>query len=185
MTECVIIAGFGGQGVMTVGKFAASVAMHEGRQVVYLPSYGAEVRGGTANCNVILSDEPIYSPNIVQADTLIIFNQPSYDKFRPRLKSGGWLILNASMAAPEAALERAHPARCLAIPATQAAAELGNVRVANVILLGAYCAARGLLSPEGVRAEMQRELADGKTHLLQINVQAFQKGLDLAQPFLA
>ena len=178
MEERIIIAGFGGQGVMTVGKFAASIAMSEGREVTFFPSYGAEVRGGTAHCQIIVSDEPISSPVVEKADTLIIMNQLSYDRFRPLLRPGGLLILDSSFAqvAPE---RETDGATLVKVPATETANELGNVRVANVIMLGAYCARRGLFNPENVVAQMMKELSD-KKHLQEINLLAFQKGMELA-----
>jgi 2-oxoglutarate ferredoxin oxidoreductase subunit gamma len=177
--ERIIIAGFGGQGVMTVGKFAASIAMSEGREVTFLPSYGAEVRGGTAHCQIIVADEPISSPVVEKADSLIVMNQLSYDRFRPLLRSGGLLVLNSSLAQTVQEREK-DGATVLRIPATETANEMGNVRVANVIMLGAYCARRGLFKPENVIAEMMKELSD-KKHLQEINLLAFQKGQELAR----
>ena len=181
MTERVIIAGFGGQGVMTAGKLLAAVAMREGREVTCISCYGAEVRGGTADCHVVISDDLIHSPSVEEADTLVILNQLSYDKFRPRLREGGLLILNSSMAETDEALERASKVLCLRIPATEAANELGNVRATNVVMMGAYCAARKVLSPDILLAELERELGAGKAHLLEINRKAFQKGQELAE----
>jgi 2-oxoglutarate ferredoxin oxidoreductase subunit gamma len=176
-----IIAGFGGQGVMTIGKFAATVGMREGREVIYLPAYGAEVRGGTANCYVIISDQPIYSPVVEIADTLFIMNQPSYDKFRSRLKEGGLLLVNSSMAQIDEELERRRKARLVRVHATHCANELGNVRTANVVMLGAYCAAGGALSSATVLNEMESELAGDKPHLLEVNRAAFRKGLEIGR----
>ena len=140
MTEQVIMAGFGGQGVMLIGKTYAGSAMHAGKEVTFFPSYGAEVRGGTAHCHIIVSDGPIYSPMVELADSLIIMNQPSYEKFRQRLRPEGLLLLNSSMAQMDKAREAESQALALAIPATELANELGNVRVANVIMLGVYAA---------------------------------------------
>jgi len=180
VTERVIIAGFGGQGVMTMGKLFASAAMREGREVTYVPCYGPEVRGGTAHCHVVISDEPIYSPLVEEASALLLFNQLSYDKFRKQLGDGGLLVLNSSLAKTDPALERAARGRCLPIPATEAANEIGSVLVTNVIMLGAYCAARKTVSAAAVLGEME-QMGKGKTHLLDINRRAFHKGEELAE----
>lgn len=175
MTERAIIAGFGGQGVMTVGKFVASVGMHEGKHVTYFPSYGAEVRGGTAHCHLVVSDEPIFSPIVETADTLILFNQPSYDRFISKLKPDGLLLTNSSMVKAGN-----HNGKSLAIPATDLANEIGNVRVANIIIMGAYVAQKGIFDPDNVLVEIERELAD-KPKLIALNRQAFQRGLELGR----
>jgi len=182
--ERVIMAGFGGQGMMMLGKLLAGVAMREEREVTFFPSYGAEVRGGTAHCHVIISDEPIYSPIIEEADTLIIMNQPSYDKFRPRLRRGGLLLLNASMTEETAGRNVASEAACLSVPATEVANELGNVRVANVVMLGAYARLRGALPALSLLAGIESRLGAGKAHLLEVNRQAFRKGESFAEEFL-
>jgi 2-oxoglutarate ferredoxin oxidoreductase subunit gamma len=179
VTERVIIAGFGGQGVMTMGKLFASAAMREGREVTYFPCYGPEVRGGTAHCHVVISDEPICSPTVEEASALFLFNQLSYDKFRKQLGDDGLLVLNSSLAKTDPALERGSPGRSLPIPATEAANEMGSVLVTNIIMLGAYCAARKVVSADAVLAEMEH-LGKGKAHLIEINRRAFHKGEELA-----
>ncbi len=176
MTERIIFAGFGGQGVMTAGKMLAEVAMQLGRHVTCYPTYGAEVRGGTAYCSVILSDQPIHSPVVEEADTLVILNQLSYDKFRPRLAPDGLVLLNSSMAQPDPGDKRA-----LLIPATEAANELGNVRVTNLVALGAYAQARGGVPIEAVMGLLSRGLTGARAHLLEVNRQAFLKGQELAR----
>ena len=180
VTERVISAGFGGQGVMTMGKLLVAAAMREGREVTYFPCYGAEVRGGTAHCHVVISDEPIYSPSVEEANALFLFNQLSYDKFRKQLGDGGLMVLNSSLAETDPALERAARCRCLRIPATEAANEIGSVLVTNVIMLGAYCAAGKVVSAAAVLDEMA-QMGKGKAHLLEINRRAFHKGEELAE----
>jgi len=176
MTERIIMAGFGGQGVMTIGKLLAQVATGRGLQVTFIPAYGPEVRGGTAHCEVVLSDEPIASPLVEQADTLIILNQPSYDKFRPLLKPDGVALLNSSMAQPDPGDKRS-----LLIPATEAANGLGNVRVTNLVALGAYAQVRGGVPLEAVMGVLGKELTGARAHLLEVNRQAFLKGQELAR----
>jgi 2-oxoglutarate ferredoxin oxidoreductase subunit gamma len=175
-----LLGGFGGQGVVTLGKLAAAVAMREGREATCISSYGPEVRGGTVHCHVVISEEPIYSPIIEEADALFLFNQFSYDKFRRRLREGGLLLVNSSLVETEPAVERASRTERLLIPATEAAGEIGNVLVANVVLLGAYCAARDVLSARAVLAEME-EIAKEKPQLLEVNRRAFHKGQKLAR----
>ena len=180
MTERVIMAGFGGQGMMLLGRLLAGVAMNEGMEVTFFPSYGAEVRGGTAHCHVVMSDEPIFSPVVEQADTLIIMNQLSYDKFRPRLRPNGRLLINSSMAETVGAVEDGAPAACLPVPATETANELGNVRVANVVMLGAYTTLWNCLPSAAVMRGLEAELGGRKAHLLALNRRAFERGAQLA-----
>jgi len=179
VTERLIIAGFGGQGVMLIGKLYAAAAMHTGKEVTFMPSYGAEVRGGTAHGNVIISDEPIHSPVVEMADALIVMNQPSYDKFRPRLRPGGRLFINSSMAQADTQQEADSPARVVALAATDLAEELGNTRVANVIMLGAYSATHPGVPAENILAELAKGMTGRKAHMLEINCAAFQKGREL------
>jgi len=180
VTERVIMAGFGGQGMMLIGKTYAGAAMHAGKEVTFFPSYGAEVRGGTAHCHVVVSDDPIYSPMVEVADSLIIMNQPSYEKFRPRLRPEGLLLLNSSMTDTREAREAESAAQALPIPATELANELGNVRVANVIMLGAYAALRHSVPAEVILAELEKGMTGRKAGLLEVNRKAFQKGAELA-----
>jgi len=180
VTERIIMAGSGGQGMMLIGKIVATAAMEQGLETTFFPSYGAEVRGGTAHCHVVVSDAPIHSPIVESADALVLMNQPSYEKFRPRLREGGLLLLNTSMARLSESLERSNRVLRLEVPATAMADSLGNVRVANVVMLGAYMGARALLSPDVVFRELERELSGAKASLLEVNRMAFRRGLDLA-----
>jgi len=174
------MAGFGGQGMMLIGKTYAGAAMHAAKEVTFFPSYGAEVRGGTAHCHVIVSDGPIYSPMVEVADSLIIMNQPSYEKFRQRLRPEGLLLLNTSMAQTDETIETESQSHALAIPATELANEIGNVRVANVIMLGAYAALRQPVPAEIVLGEIEKSMTGRKAHLLDVNRRAFHKGAELA-----
>jgi 2-oxoglutarate ferredoxin oxidoreductase subunit gamma len=178
--ERTIMAGFGGQGMMLMGKVYAAAAMTEGKEVTFFPSYGAEVRGGTAHCHVIISADDIYAPIVEVADSLVIMNQPSYTKFRPRLKEGGLLMVNTSLTALDPAVEDGSSIRILAVPVTEIANELGNVRVANTIMLGACTALRPILRPEAVLSALEKTLTGVKAHLIDINRIAFSKGIELA-----
>lgn len=175
MTEKVILAGFGGQGMMLLGKLLAQAAMTEGKYVTYFPSYGTEVRGGTAVYHLVISSEEIFSPLIEEADTLIVMNQPSYLKFKGMLKPNGLLILNASMVAPDSLPE----ARIYRVPATEIASKLGNVLVSNIVVLGAYLAIKQLFSANQILSQLQVMIKGKKGDLLLINKQALQKGMQV------
>lgn len=171
-------AGFGGQGVMTLGKLLAQAACaSEGRYVTFFPSYGAEQRGGTANCYVVLSDEFIGAPIADAPDDLIVMNEASLDKFLPRLRSGGWLFVNSSIV-------KKIPARrdicTIYVPATELALQLGSAKVLNVIMLGAYVGATEAVPRELVWQEIARKLAT-RPRLLPLNHEAFEKGLELGK----
>lgn len=133
MTTEIIFAGFGGQGVILAGKILALAGMSEDKNVSHIPSYGAEMRGGTANCSVIVSDEEVASPVIEHPDVVVALNKPSMAKFEPSLKKGGLLIYNSSLI--DASPKR-DDIRVLALPANDMAAECGNERGANMVVLG-------------------------------------------------
>ena len=173
MTSEIIIAGFGGQGALLMGELIAYAGMIEGKQVSWLPSYGPEMRGGTANCSVIVSDEPVGSPVVTEADAVIVLNKPSLDKFERVLKPGGRLLVNSSLIDKEAA--RADIAAYY-IPANEIAAEVGNAKVANVVMLGAYIAASGVVKKESVLKAVAHMLGERKAHLVPLNEQAYDAG---------
>jgi 2-oxoglutarate ferredoxin oxidoreductase subunit gamma len=175
----VIIAGFGGQGVLMAGKLLAQAGMLEGRHVTWLPSYGPEMRGGTANCNVIVSDEPIGAPIVTEATCLIAMNLPSLDRFEPALVTGGLLLINRSLVPRGAG--RAD-VRALEVPANEIAERHGSTRVANVVMLGAYLAATGAVRRESVVAAIEELLGRSKLHLRPINLAALDEGMSLATP---
>jgi len=175
MTERIIIAGSGGQGVMLLGKVLAETAMLEGKQVTYLPAYGPEVRGGTSHCMVTISDEEIGSPYISQADTLIILNNPSLVKFKDKLKNMGLLILNSSLAKSESSGKI-----CLyQFPFTDIAIKLGNIKVANMVALGCYLGARKTLEINDVLQVFKIMAPAGNLRILEINEQALAEGAGL------
>lgn len=134
MKQEFIIAGFGGQGVLLLGQMLAYAGMLEGKQVSWMPSYGPEMRGGTANCTVVISDEEIGSPVVSQPSCVIALNLPSLDKFEPMVKPGGLLLINSSLVDRE---PRRDDIKAVALPATEIASELGNIRVTNMVALGA------------------------------------------------
>jgi len=173
MTNEIIIAGFGGQGALLMGELIAYAGMTEGKQVSWLPSYGPEMRGGTANCSVIVSDEPVGSPVVTEADAVIVLNKPSLDKFERVLKPGGKLLINSSLIDKKATRE---DVTAYYIPANEIAAELGNAKVANVVMLGAYIAAAGVVAKESVINAVAHMLGERKAHLVPMNEQAYDAG---------
>lgn len=175
--ERIIVAGFGGQGVMMIGKLLAHAGMIEDRNVSWLPSYGPEMRGGTANCHVIISDEMIGAPIVTEATCVMAMNLPSLEKFEARVKPGGWLLINSS-------LIPAHPtrqdARALEIPVNDIANAQGSLKVANVVMLGAYLALSGVVKEETILGVIEEMLGKTKRHLLDINVKALHEGMAFA-----
>ena len=177
--EELVAAGFGGQGIMLLGKLVAAAGMFEGRHVTYIPSYGAEVRGGTAHCNVIVSGEEIASPVIARPDTALVMNHPSLVKFEPRLKPGGLLVVNSTLM-----LEA--PTRqdidVVLVPATGCADKLGAIQVANMVMLGAYLARRPVVESSTVVKALRAMLPARRQHLIGINEQALKAGQEHALP---
>jgi len=175
----IMIAGFGGQGVLTLGKLLCVSAMNEGKQVTYLPSYGTEVRGGTAHCHVVISPERIFDPLVETADSLIILNYPSFERFRHILRPGGVAVLNASLVDPG---EYAAHQQVTVVPirATELAAEMGNVLVANVLLLGAFLEATELCRRESVELALRQFLTGPKSRDMELNLAALHRGSRLA-----
>lgn len=178
MMEEIIIAGFGGQGVMSMGQLLAYAGMLEGKNVSWLPSYGPEQRGGTANCAVVICDEPIGSPLVSNPTTAIVLNNPSFDKFEAMTAPGGLLITNSSLVTKSSVR---NDIETIEIKATGLANELGNSRVANMILLGAFLEKTKLLSHDSVLESFKKVLSPGKHHLIEINRLALNKGSSLVQ----
>lgn len=174
MYEKIICAGFGGQGIMLMGKLLAEAGMKEGYNVTWLPSYGAEVRGGTAHSMVHISRERIASPTVSEPTTCIVMNKPSLVKFMGKIKKGGLLIVNTSMA--DKILEK-KSIRIAAIPLTTLAVDLGNVKVANMIAVGAFIKLKKILSLETVLKGLDSVLAS-KKDIVSINKKAVKLGYD-------
>lgn len=177
--EEVIIAGFGGQGIILAGRLLAQTAMKAGKEVTYMPSYGAEVRGGTANCMVIIADEPIASPLVEKPDSLIVMNKASLNKFAPRLKHTGLLIMNSSLIDIRPQLDGS--IEIIAVPADEVAVELGNQKVANMVAIGAYLQKRGALSPDEAAACLSDTIAKRYHKTLPVNTEALYRGAEFAQ----
>jgi len=172
------VAGFGGQGVMTLGKFLASATCDStDKNVTFFPSYGAEQRGGTANCFVVISDDPIGPPLGDVMDDLIVMNEPSLRKFIDTVKPGGNLFINSSIVPDEVGRD---DVKLIKAPVTEMALEMGNAKVLNVIMLGVYIGYSGVVSPEVVWDTIEHKLGK-KPKLLPLNKQAFEKGLEIGR----
>ena len=172
MIERIIIAGSGGQGVMLLGKVLAQTAMLEGKQVTWFPAYGPEVRGGTSHCMVTISDQEIGSPYINVADTLIILNHPSLERFKGKLKNKGLLILNSSLAK----IDEDTKIKVLQFPFTDIAVKLGNLKVANMVALGCFAAAKKIIKVKNILKVFKSMAPAGNLKILEVNQQALDKG---------
>jgi len=170
----VIMAGFGGQGVMLIGNLLAYAGMEQGLNVTYIPVYGPEMRGGTANCTVVVSDDAIGSPIIRSPKSLIIMNRPSLDKFQPQLVDGGVLVINSSLVDP--ALTEAGRVKLVAVPANEIADSLGNTRMANMVALGAYVNATGILPLSVVEKSLEHVIAKHYSQMIPKNAEALRAG---------
>jgi len=172
----VIIAGFGGQGVLLIGNLLAYAAMNRGLQVTYMPVYGVEMRGGTANCTVVLSDEEIGSPIIFHPRSLIAMNQPSLDKFQPRVRSGGVQIVNGSIV-PAASVD-SDRLRSYVVPLNDLADELGTMKMANMVALGAWVGATEVIALDEVKRCLPQVFSEHNAKLIPANERALDAGAE-------
>jgi 2-oxoglutarate ferredoxin oxidoreductase subunit gamma len=177
--EEIIIAGFGGQGIMLTGKLLAQTAMKAGKEVTYMPSYGAEVRGGTANCMVVIAEKKIACPVVGKPDSLIVLNKASLNKFGQRLKRGGLLIMNSSLIDTKPELDDS--IEIIAVPADDLAVELGSQKSANMVALGVYLQKRGHLTPEGAVQALPDVLAKRYHKTLPVNTRALHRGAEFSK----
>jgi 2-oxoglutarate ferredoxin oxidoreductase subunit gamma len=175
MQRDVIMAGFGGQGILLIGKMLAYAGMHEGKEVSWLPSYGPEMRGGTCNCTVVVSDKPVGSPVIRSPRAVVAMNLPSLEKFEPDIRSGGLLLINSSLI--DRGAER-DDLTVIEVPANEMATELGNPRGANMVALGAYLGATDAVSLEEIE-NVIRETFAAKPAVIEVNIEALHKGYEL------
>ncbi len=177
MKEEIVIAGFGGQGVLSMGKILAYAGLMDNLEVTWMPSYGPEQRGGTANVTVILSDKPISSPVLDSFDTAVVLNQQSLDKFESKVKPGGTLIYDPSGIHH---LPTRTDITVVAVDATTAAIEMKNSKTYNMILLGALLKLRPIVDTDAVIRGLKKTLPERHHHLLPLNEQALRKGMELA-----
>jgi 2-oxoglutarate ferredoxin oxidoreductase subunit gamma len=173
MQKEVIVAGFGGQGVLFAGQLLAYSAMDEGREVTWIPSYGPEMRGGTANCTVVISEEEIGSPLVKNPTAVIAMNLPSLDKYEDLVAEGGVLVVNSSMINREVKRE---DITVVSIPGNDIALEMGSERSLNMIMLGALLANLDLLSLEAVERGLDAHLPERHKKYLAANKEALRKG---------
>ena len=176
MQSEIMFAGFGGQGILLMGEILAQAALKEGKEVAWIPSYGPEMRGGTAYCTVVISDRPIGSPVIKNPQHLLAMNRPSLEKFAPTVKPGGIILMNSSLISIESGRDDVEQ---LKIDATDLARELGNVRIANVLALSAFVARSKLVDFESAQEAVRNKLAK-KKKLIPLNLEAMEKGKELA-----
>ncbi|MHC2994801.1 MAG: 2-oxoacid:acceptor oxidoreductase family protein [Candidatus Atribacteria bacterium] len=178
MLEDIVIAGFGGQGVMLIGRLLAYAGMLEGKNVAWMPSYGPEMRGGTANCTVIISSEEIASPVVPYPKSIIVMNKPSLDKFEPTVQKGGFIILNESLIDQKV---NRNDVSVVRVPANDVANELGNLKVANMVVLGTYVKKSGVVKLETIFKALEKTLAGRNQHLINLNKEALKQGTELAK----
>ena len=174
MTNEIMIAGFGGQGVMAIGKTLAEAGMKEGKAVSWLPSYGPEMRGGTANCCVVISEEEIICPIVLEPTELIAMNLPSLLKFEPTVVKGGTIFVNSSIISEKVSRD---DVRAIYVPCLDIANELGNAKVANMVMLGAYVGATKILKPETIEEMITEMFSGAKAKFIPLNIEAFRRGM--------
>ena len=175
MENKIIIAGFGGQGVQSLGMFIAYASIYDGKEVTFLPSYGPEMRGGTSNCSVVVSDKPVASPIIAVPDMLIAMNKPSLAKFENKVRPGGTIIVNSSLIDTKV---KRDDVNAVYINANELAVEAGNVKTANIVVLGAYTKMSGDFTPEVMKAVIEKKFAK-KPKVIPANFKAFDLGYNL------
>lgn len=172
----IIIAGFGGQGIQSAGMLIAYAGMLEDKNVSWLPSYGPEMRGGTSNCHVIISDEPVGSPILNSATALLVMNGPSLEKFEDTVVPGGLIITDSS-------LVNKSPSRTdvdiFEIPATKMASDMGNLTYANIIVLGKLLAKTGVVSKESFERALKKVLPEKRHYMIPEEMKALEMGMEL------
>jgi 2-oxoglutarate ferredoxin oxidoreductase subunit gamma len=173
-----IFSGFGGQGALTIGKFIAQSAMTEGKNVSWLPSYGPEMRGGTANVATVISETPIASPLVTYPDVLVALNQPSLDKFGPDVKKGGVIIVNADMC-PD--VKKIDGIKYVVCPMSVIANEIGDMKVLNMVAIGIIIGIAGTIKYETIEADLSKYMKAKNPALLELNLKAIQKGIEIAK----
>lgn len=173
MQKEIIVAGFGGQGVLFAGQLLTYAAMDEGLQVTWIPSYGPEMRGGTANCTVVISDEEIGSPMVSRPTAVIAMNLPSLDKYENKVKEGGLLVVNQSMVDREV---KRTDIKVVMVPANSISEELGEKRMTNMVLLGALLANMDILPVAAIEKALKEHLPGRHQNLFTLNKEAMRRG---------
>ncbi len=178
MLEEIVIAGFGGQGVILAGKLLCEAAMADGMEVACSVSYGPEMRGGTANAGVIISDRPVGAVVVTRPTIAIVMNSPSLEKYEPRVKEGGLLIVNQSMAENKA---RRQDIQVEYVPATDLASDIGNKDVSNVVMLGALLALKSVVTLKAIKSALDKALSKTRPELLENDYRALEAGIDFVR----
>ncbi len=178
IAERIIIAGFGGQGILLAGKLLAQTGMDEGYEVTWLPSYGPEMRGGTANCHVIISPNEIGAPVIETPDVVVVFNRPSLEKFESDVKQGGLVLYDSSLIDVKPSRD---DIKTFPVPATELADSLGSLKAANMVMIGAYAAASGTLTKKGVLSSLEKVISARHRKMLDVNIAAIKKGAEVVE----
>lgn len=178
MLEELIFAGFGGQGILSAGMILARAAMRQGYEVAWIPSYGPEMRGGTANANVMISDLQIGSPSTAHPTGVVVMNQPSFEKFEPMVAAGGLLVVNSSLVESRS---RRPDITLLYVPAGEIASEAGSRLVVSVAALGALNGAKDLVSADRIEEALAWALPEHRHHLVEINMAAFRRGMEVGR----
>ena len=174
MKKEIIISGFGGQGGLAIGKNLAEAGMAEGLNVTWAPSYGPEMRGGTANCSVVLSDKPVGSPVFAHPTELIALNEPSLEKFEEGVQKGGTVFVNCDVVTDKVSRP---DLRAYYVPCAKIAEEVGNPKVGNMVMLGAYVAVTKILKPETIEHMIEEMFAGPKAKFIPLNIEAFHRGM--------
>jgi 2-oxoglutarate ferredoxin oxidoreductase subunit gamma len=179
MTQKIRCAGFGGQGIVLMGRLIAYAAMLEDKHTTFFPQYGAAMRGGTANCSVIVSDEDIAAPTVEEPDVILIMNGPSLDKFESTVKPGGWIFYNTSLINREVTRDDVNVFK---VPANEIAEELGSAKAANMVMLGAFAERLGTIKIETIKTRSLDAQMHGKSDaVMDLNRQALDHGAELAK----
>mgnify|MGYP000411212805 CR=1 FL=1 len=173
MEISIILAGFGGQGALFAGQLLAYAGMDHGKHVTWIPSYGPEMRGGTANCTVIVGDVPIGAPIVAHPDVAVVFNQPSFEKYEPLVRPGGLLVVNSAIV--HQVSERSD-IEAVYVPANSIAEQHGSIKMLNMAMIGALLARRPFLPVEVVQTALQQHLPASKAHLLESNLLVLREG---------
>jgi 2-oxoglutarate ferredoxin oxidoreductase subunit gamma len=173
MYQGLIMAGFGGQGIVSGGIMLAYTGMKDGLNVTFFPAYGAEMRGGTANCSIVISTDPVASPVVGNPDSILIMNEPSLAKFEPMVKPGGTVFINTSLVVSR---PKRTDVKVVEIAANEIAEELGSIKCANMVMLGAFAKKTGAVKIETLKANIKKAYPRAKDALLEINKKAIDRG---------
>ncbi len=177
MYQGIIMSGFGGQGIVSGGIMLAYAGMVDGKNVTFFPAYGAEMRGGTANCSVVVSTDPVASPIVGNPDSLMVMNEPSLAKFESSIKQAGLMLINTSLVA-------SRPTRAditvIEVPANDIAEELGNIKAANMVMLGAFAKKTGAVKIETLKDSIKKVYVRATDKMVETNIKAIDRGVAIA-----